>query len=79
MSRAFDAVVDTLYGETMQQKVAQGAAEIGHALNSGSNAYVPYGYGQNPLEVEGPQQSYTDAVREAATQNPPEPDRDMGR
>ena len=79
MSRALNAVIDTLYGETMTQKVAQGAAELSHALNSQSNAYVPYGYGQNPLEVEGPQQSYQDMLREASQHAAPEQDRGMER
>jgi hypothetical protein len=40
-------------GDMVVHKTAQGAAEISQALNSQSNAYVPYGVGQQPLEVEG--------------------------
>lgn len=53
-------------GEMMMQKVAQGAAEISQALNSQSNAYVPYGHAQQPLEVERPGMSYQDHLRQAS-------------
>ena len=64
-------------GQMVDQKIAQGAAELGQALNSTSNAYVPYGVGQAPLEVEGPATSYQDMLRE--TSQRPEPDRGMDR
>ncbi len=53
-------------GQMLEQKVAQGAAELSQALNSQSNAYVPYGVGQKPLEVEGPATSYQDMLRDAS-------------
>ena len=53
-------------GDMLVQKTAHGAAEVSHALNSQSNSFVPYGTGQAPLEVEGPQQSFQDALRDAA-------------
>ena len=53
-------------GQMFDQKVAQGAAEIGQALNSQADAYVPYGAGQQPLAVEGPATSYQDMLREAS-------------
>jgi hypothetical protein len=53
-------------GDMLTHKTAQGAAEISQALNSQSNAYVPYGVGQAPLEVEGPQTSYQDMLRDAS-------------
>jgi hypothetical protein len=62
-------------GDMLMHKTAQGAAEIAAAINSQSNAFVPYGEGQHSLEVEGPQKSYQDAIREAAERPGPEPDR----
>ena len=53
-------------GEMLEHKAAQGAAELSQALNSQSNAYVPYGTGQAPLEVEGPVMSYQDMLRDAS-------------
>ena len=51
--------------DLMAEKVIpQGAAELSQALNSQSNAYVPYGTAQQPLDVEGPQQSYQAMLRE---------------
>ncbi len=50
----------------IDQKLAQGAAELGQALNSQADAYVPYGAGQQPLQVEGPQQSWQEQLREAS-------------
>jgi hypothetical protein len=61
MSRFWDEV-----GEMAMQKMAQGAAEIGQALNSQADAYVPYGAGQQALEVEGPQQSWQEQLKEAS-------------
>jgi arginine utilization protein RocB len=66
-------------GDMLQQKTAQGAAELAQALNSQSNAYVPYGMGQQPLEVEGPSTSYTEMLREASQRAQPEQDRDLER
>ena len=53
-------------GQMLDHKIAQGAAELSQALNSQSNAYVPYGTGQKPLEVEGPGTSWADHVRDAS-------------
>jgi hypothetical protein len=64
MGRFWDKVEDML-----SHKVAQGAAELGQALNSQADAYVPYGAGQAPLEVEGPAMSYQDMLRDAAQQS----------
>jgi arginine utilization protein RocB len=66
-------------GDMVVHKTAQGAAEISQALNSQSNAYVPYGVGQQPLEVEGPQQSYQDVLREASQRGGQEQDLGMDR
>jgi len=44
--------------------IPQGAAELSQAINSHSNGYVPYGTAQQPLDVEGPQQSYQAMLRE---------------
>ena len=53
-------------GDMLMHKTAQGSAEISAALNSQSNAYVPYGAGQHALDVQGPQQSYQDMLRESS-------------
>ena len=50
-------------GQMLDQKVAQGAAELGQAINSTADGYVPYGTGQQPLAVEGPATSYADMIR----------------
>ena len=50
----------------IDHKIAQGAAELGQAINSSADGYVPYGAGQAPLEVEGPATSYQDMLREVA-------------
>ena len=50
----------------LDHKIAQGAAELGQALNSQADAYVPYGAGQAPLEVEGPATDYQSMLREAS-------------
>jgi hypothetical protein len=42
-------------GAEMSRMGTQGAAELASALFSDSNAYVPYGQGQQAIEVE-PQQ-----------------------
>jgi hypothetical protein len=60
----------------VDQKIAQGAAELSMALNHGASGYTPYGYAQQPLEVEGPATSYADMVREAASREAPQQDRD---
>ena len=57
-------------GQMLDQKIAQGAAEIGQALNSQADAYVPYGAGQQPLEIEGPATSYQDMLRDASREAP---------
>ncbi len=49
-------------GDMLKHKAAQGAAELGQALNSQSNAYVPYGYGQQVPQVK---KSFQEAIREA--------------
>ncbi len=59
-------------GQMVDHKIAQGAAEVGQALNSQADAYVPYGAGQAPLEVEGPATSYQDMLREAASREAPD-------
>jgi arginine utilization protein RocB len=67
--------VKAIPGETMEmleRKTSQGAAEVSHALFSQSNAYVPYGDGQKPLETEGPQMSYQDMIREASQRGGPD-------
>jgi hypothetical protein len=65
-------------GQMLEYKAAQGAAELSQALNSQSNAYVPYGTGQKPLEVEGPATSYQDMLREASQRAGQEHDQDKG-
>ena len=79
IERTFNAIVDVIYSETVMRKTAQGAAEISQALNSQSNAYVPYGEGQKALEVDGPQKSYQDMIREASQPESPENGPEMER
>jgi hypothetical protein len=79
IERTWNAIVDVIYSETMMRKTAQGAAELSQALNSQSNAYVPYGEGQKALEVEGPQQSYQDKLREASHHEQPGQGQEMER
>jgi hypothetical protein len=67
--KAKDWFIDKFVPEVwdmIEHKTAQGAAELGQALNSQANAYVPYGAGQAPLEVEGPATSFQDQIREAS-------------
>jgi hypothetical protein len=64
VSRFWDEV-----GEMVMQKTAQGAAEVSAFLNQGNAAYVPYGYAQQPLEVEGPQQSWQAQLNAAAARS----------
>ena len=71
----FNGTVDLL----AEKVIPQGASELAQALNSQSNAYVPYGHAQQPLDVEGPQQSYQDMLREASERSAPEQDRGMER
>jgi hypothetical protein len=66
-------------GQMLDHKIAQGAAELGQALNSQADGYVPYGAGQAPLEVEGPATSYQDMLREASQSVEQEHDRGMER
>jgi hypothetical protein len=66
-------------GQMFDQKIAQGAAELGQALHSQADAYVPYGAGQAPLEVEGPATSYTDMLRDAASREAPEQSQEIER
>ena len=66
-------------GQMLDHKIAQGAAELSQGLNSQSNAYVPYGVGQAPLEVEGPATSYQGMLRDASGHHAPEHDRGMDR
>lgn len=82
LGKVWDYMKDCVFpevGDMIDHKVAQGAAEISQALYSQSNAYVPYGTGQQPLEVEGPLQSYQDMLREASQQAMPEPERGLER
>ena len=71
----FNGTVDLL----AEKVIPQGASELAQALNSQSNAYVPYGHAQQPLEVEGPQQSYQDLLRDASQRGGPEQEREMER
>ena len=64
--------------QMVEQKIAQGAAELGQAINSSADGYVPYGVGQKPLEVEGPATNYQDQLREASQRPGPEQDRSQG-
>jgi hypothetical protein len=66
-------------GDMLMQKMAQGSAELSQFLNQGNAAYTPYGYAQRPLEVEGPQQSYQDMLRDASRTAGQEHERGMGR
>jgi hypothetical protein len=74
VSRFWDEV-----GQAFDQKIAQGAAELGQALNSQADGYVPYGSGQAPLAVEGPATSYTDMLREASQREVPEQSQEIER
>jgi hypothetical protein len=66
-------------GQMLDHKMAQGAAELGQALNSQADGYVPYGAGQKPLEVEGPAVSYQDMLRDASQRGGQEQDLGMDR
>jgi hypothetical protein len=66
-------------GDMAVKKTVQGAAELSQALNSQSNAYVPYGAGQQALEIEGPQMNYQEMLRDSSSQVIEEPERGMER
>jgi hypothetical protein len=53
-------------GEMLKHKAAQGAAEVTQGLFSQSNAYVPYGYGQEVTGPKGPTQDWNQQLRDAA-------------
>jgi hypothetical protein len=59
-------------GQMLEQKMAQGAAELSQFLHADNRGYVPYGMGQAPLEVEGPATSYSDMLREASQRATPD-------
>jgi len=65
--------------DTVVQKTAQGAAEFSQALNSQANAYVPYGDGQHAVDIQGPQQSYQQMLRDAAQHGQQEHEHGMER
>ena len=73
-----DRVVPEI-GDMLMQKTAQGSAEVAQALFHQSTSFTPYGSGQQPLEVEGPAQSYQDMLRDAAQRAVPEQDRGLER
>ena len=51
---------------TLTDKVIpQGATEVVQAIYAG-HAFTPYGSAQQPLDIEGPQMSYQDTLRDAA-------------
>lgn len=82
LGKAWDYLKDRVapeIGDMVVQKIAQGSAEIGQAINSSADGYVPYGTGQQPLEVEGPMQSYQDMLRDAAQRGQQEQDREIER
>ena len=60
------------------QKMAQGAAELGQALNSQADGYVPYGAAK-PLDIEGPATSYTEMLREASQLEVPQQSQEIER
>jgi hypothetical protein len=66
-------------GQMLDHKIAQGAAELGQAMNSSADGYVPYGAGQAPLEVEGPAVSFTETLRDASRDTGQDQDRGMDR
>jgi hypothetical protein len=80
LGKAWDYMKERVIPEVADmvvKKTQQGAAELSQALNSQSNAYVPYGAGQQALQVEGPQQSYADIVREASQRGGQEQSREQ--
>lgn len=82
MAESYRDRIKAIPGEilhTLTEKVIpQGAAELAQALNSDANAYVPYGSAQRPLEVEGPQMSYQEALRESSQRATQEHDHGHG-
>jgi hypothetical protein len=78
LGKVIDGVVNVVYGDTMQRKAAQASAEISAALNSQADSYVPYGAGQQPLEIEGPQMSYQESLKSASQQVGQEQEQDHG-
>jgi hypothetical protein len=82
LDAAKDYFIDRLapeIGDMLMHKTAQGAAELGQALNSQADAYVPYGAGQAPLSVEGPATDFQQHLRDAAQSVPQDPDRGIER
>jgi hypothetical protein len=71
------AAIPSEVGQMLDHKIAQGAAELGQAINASADAYVPYDTGQQPLTVEGPATSYQDMLRDASARGQ-EHDRDSG-
>ena len=54
-------------GQMVDQKAAQGCTEIAQGLYNGqSNAFTPYGHGQDPLPVDASATTYQDTLKEAA-------------
>jgi hypothetical protein len=66
-------------GQMLDHKIAQGCAELGQALNSGADGYVPYGVGQQPLTIEGPTMDYQAMLREASQSVGQEQDHGLDR
>ena len=67
-------------GQMLDQKAAQGSTEIAQALYNGqSNAFTPYGHGQDPLPVDASATSYQDMLREASQRGGQELDQGMDR
>lgn len=66
-------------GQMIDHKIAQGAAELGQAINSQADGYVPYGAGQAPLEVEGPTVSYQEMLRTSSDRQGQQPDKGIER
>jgi hypothetical protein len=57
---AIDSVAGAFFpepGGTMDRLITQGTAELASALFGGSDAYVAYGRGQDPISLEGPEQA----------------------
>jgi hypothetical protein len=73
------AIVPETFQTLSDKVVPQGASEIAHAIYNGqSNAYVPYGDAQRPVDVKGPNQSYQDMLRGMSQRGAPEQDREIG-
>lgn len=81
MGKFFDYLKERVIpevGQMLDHKIAQGAAELGQALNSQADGYVPYGAGQAPLTIEGPATSFQDRLREVSLPAEPEREQDRG-